>query len=243
MHPVVYRIPVAVIVWLVCASSNAWAQSAGQAREFDRWQIGGGFLEAAPVGEFETFVPGGAPGVLAHVSRSLGGSIFSLGAVLAWNQYGSETRSLSLGPLVPEVPDTTLDVRTYNAIVDLHARVRAQLPRGRFRPYVDGLFGFTNIYTTSEVKGEDDCDGCVLESASQSSDFVPSYGGGAGVMINFTSRERVPRLDIAVRYLRGGRADYLTEGSVRTEGGEVIREFSRSRTDRFGVYIGVVFGR
>ena len=72
---------------------------------------------------------------------------------------------------------------------------------------------------------------------------APSYGGGAGITINFTSRERVPRLDLAMRYLRGGRADYLTDGSVRTEGSQVIREFSRSRTDQFGVYIGVVFGR
>ena len=46
-----------------------------------------------------------------------------------------------------------------------------------------------------------------------------------------------------MRYLRGGRADYLTDGSLRTEGSQVIREFSRSRTDQFGVYIGVVFGR
>ena len=243
MQPVIFRLPATALVWLLCVSSNAWAQSAGPDREFDRWQIGVAFLEAAAVGEFETFVPGGAPGVLAHVNRSLGRSIFNLGAVIGWNQYGSETRSLSLGPLVPEVPDTSLDVRTYNAILDLSARLRAQLPRGRFRPYVDGLFGFTNIYTTSEVTGEDDCEGCLLESESQSSDFVLSYGGGAGVTINFTSRERVPRLDAGVRYLRGGRADYLTEGSVRTEGGQVIRDFSRSRIDRFGVYIGVVIGR
>ena len=242
MEPVVRRFRVAVIVCLTCASSNAWAQSASQEREIDRWQGGVGFLGATAVGEFETFVPDGIPGVLGHVNRSLG-SVFSLGADIAWNQYGSETRTLSLGPLVPEVPDASLEVHTYNAMVGVHGRLRAQLSRGRFRPYVDGLFGFTNIYTTSEVKGADDCEGCVLDSDSQSSDVILSYGGGAGITINFTSRERVPRLDIAVRYLRGGRADYLTDGSVRTEGSQVIREFSRSRTDRFGVYIGVVFGR
>lgn len=242
MEPVVRRVRVAVIVCLTCASSNAWAQSASQEREIDRWQGGVGFLGATAVGEFETSVPDGIPGVLGHVNRSLG-SIFSLGADIAWNQYGSETRTVPLGPLVPEVPDASLEVHTYNAMVGVHARLRAQMPRGRFRPYVDGLFGFTNIYTTSEVKGADHCDGCVLDSDSQSSDVILSYGGGAGITINFTSRERVPRLDIAMRYLRGGRADYLTDGSVRTEGSQVIREFSRSRTDRFGVYIGVVFGR
>jgi hypothetical protein len=108
---------------------------------------------------------------------------------------------------------------------------------------VDGLFGFTNIYTTSDVKGEDHCEGCILESESQSSDFVLSYGGGAGITINFTSRERAPRLDLRDA-LSAGRSRRLShEGSVRIEAGQVIRDFSRSRTDRLGVYIGVVFGR
>jgi hypothetical protein len=242
MEPVVRHFRVAVMVCLTCASSNAWAQSFSQEREIDRWQGGVGFLGATAVGEFETFVPGGIPGILGHANRSLG-RIFSLGADVAWNQYGSETRSLLIGPLVPEVPGASLRVHTYNAMVGLHARLRAQLPHGRFRPYADGLFGFTNIFTTSEVKGEEDCEECVIESESQSSDFVRSYGGGAGITVNFTSRERAPRLDVSMRYLRGGRADYLTEGSVRAQGDRVIREFSRSRTDRFGVYIGVVFGR
>ena len=210
----------------------------------NRWQAGAGFLGANAVGEFDTFVPDSAPGMFGHVNRSLGRSTFSLGAEVSWNQYGSESRSLALGPLVPEVPGAAVEVHTYNAMVGLHGRLRAQLPSTRFQPYADGLFGFTNIYTTSEVKGEDGCDeGCRLGSESQSSDFVLSYGAGAGVMIKLASRERAPRLDVGVRYLAGGRADYLTEGSVRAEGGQVIRDFSRSRTDRFGFYVGAVFGR
>jgi hypothetical protein len=70
-----------------------------------------------------------------------------------------------------------------------------------------------------------------------------SYGGGAGVTINFTSRERAPRLDVAVRYVRGDTADYLTEGSLHTVGDQVIRDFSRSRTDRLDLYLGITFGR
>ena len=85
MEPVVRRFRVAVIVCLTCASSNAWAQSASQEREIDRWQGGVGFLGATAVGEFE-HCPDGIPGVLGHVNRSLGHSIFSLGADIAWNQ-------------------------------------------------------------------------------------------------------------------------------------------------------------
>ena len=145
---------------------------------------------------------------------------------------------------MPEVPGAAVEVHTYNAMVGLHGRLRAQLPSHRFQPYADGLFGFTNIYTTSEVKGEDGCDeGCRLGSESQSSDFVLSNGAGAGVMIKLASRGRAPRQDVGVRYLAGGRADYLTEGSVRAGGGQVIRDFSRARTDRFGFYLGAVVGR
>ena len=244
MERVVHRFRIAVIVCLVCASSNAWAQvTTPQPREVARWQGGVGFLGAAAVGEFETFVDGAA-GVLGHVNRSLGPSPFSLGAEFSWTQYGSDTRSLSIASLVPEVPDAAVEVHTYNAMFALHGRLRAQWPHGRLRPYVDGLYGFTNIYTTSQVKGEDNCDeGCIIESESQSRDFVMSYGGGAGITINFTSNDRAPRLDFAVRYVRGGRADYLTEGSLHTAGDQVIRDFSRSRIDRLDLYIGVAFGR
>ena len=134
MEPVTYRFRIALVVCLACASSNAWAQNAGQEREINRWQAGAGFLGANAVGEFDTFVPDSAPGMFGHVNRSLGRSVFSLGAEVSWNQYGSESRSLALGPLVPEVPGAAVEVHTYNAMVGLHGRLRAQLPSHRFQP-------------------------------------------------------------------------------------------------------------
>jgi hypothetical protein len=54
---------------------------------------------------------------------------------------------------------------------------------------------------------------------------------------------RSPKLDVAVRYQRGGEAVYLTEGPIRRAGERVVLDFSRSHMDMVFAYIGVAFGR
>lgn len=48
-------------------------------------------------------------------------------------------------------------------------------------------------------------------------------------------------LDTKVRYLRGGRAEYLKEGSIRRENGSVFFDVLNSRTDVVTLQIGVTF--
>ena len=48
-------------------------------------------------------------------------------------------------------------------------------------------------------------------------------------------------IDMAVRYLKGGRAEYLKEGSIRIEGDQVLYDVSQSTTDLITGYIGVSF--
>lgn len=212
-----------------------------------RLQGGIGFVRVEPVGEFSTFVPEAAPGVLLHVDYGLGQTLFRVGGEFAWAQYGQTTRTVALGGLIPEVPDASLDVQTENALLMLHGRVRAQARRGRWKPYADGLIGFTSIYTRSEVRANESCDDGSCESTSDAftheRDFVLSYGGGAGVMFRILPRPDAPSVDVSLRYIRGGIADYLVEGAVRVEGGQVTRDISRSRTDTVAFYIGVAFGR
>ena len=212
-----------------------------------RFQGGIGFVRLEPVGAFSTFVPEGAPGVLLHLDYGLGETLFRVGGEFAWAQYGQTTRTVALGALVPEVPDASIDVRTDNALLTLHARVRAQPRRGRWKPYADGLVGFTSIYTRSEVKANEVCDDSTCDSASDGytheRDFVPSYGAGAGVMFRVLPRQDAPSVDVSLRYMRGGTADYLVEGALRVDGNQVTRDISRSRTDVVALYIGVTLGR
>ena len=213
-----------------------------------RFQGGIGFVRMEPVGEFSTFVPNAAPGVLLHLDYGLGETLFRVGGEFAWARYGQTTRTVALGALVPEVPDASIDVQTDNALLTLHGRVRAQVRRGRWKPYADGLVGFTSLYTRSEVEANQFCDdGSTCDSPSDGytheRDYVLSYGGGAGVMFRILPRQDAPSVDVSLRYMRGGTADYLVEGALRVEGSQVSRDVSRSRTDTVAFYIGVAFGR
>ena len=243
---------------LIVGTGQMWAQApVGEENAVSdaptRLQGGVGVVGVVPAGEFETHVPDGSAGVMGHLDVDLGGSVLSLGGEVGWMLYGDESRTVSLASLLPEVPSASVEVNTWNAMFTLHSRLRAQRRQGRWRPYVDGLFGLTDIYTKSEVKGGQVCGFdplvgsiCVegsLGRSTQSRDFVLSYGGGVGVMVRFGSRERSPRLDIAVRYLSGGEAEYLTEGAVRRDGDQLVLDFTRSRTDMMTVYVGVAFGR
>jgi hypothetical protein len=80
-------------------------------------------------------------------------------------------------------------------------------------------------------------------SATNAEDLVLSVGAGGGVMIAFTPRPGVPKLDVSFRYLRGGEGTYLTKGAIRREGSAALLDLTRSRTDMVALYVGAVFGR
>lgn len=161
--------------------------------------------------------------------------------------YGDKTGTGALG-LFPEFPDSSVEVRTVNAMLLLHARARVQRRSGRWRPYAEGLFGFNNLSTETSIPGDLDCtvlpcSQSTVTEATNAQDVVLSYGAGAGLMIVFRPAPGFPKLDLSARYLRGGEAEYLTEGAIRVVDGQVILDVSRSRTDTVAFYIGVAFGR
>lgn len=226
---------------------------AQQAASVPRLQAGIGVVAGGGVDDFGRHVPDGVGGVLGHLDSALGKSIFSLGGELSYLWYGEDERTVWLGALVPEIPDVSIKVNTTNAMLLLHARLRAQRRTGRWRPYADGLFGFTDLFTKSSISGPEVCSGgfywsgtCVqtdYASSTNARDVVLSYGGGAGVMIRFTASPTAPRLDISGRYIRGGDAKYLTQGAIHVDEGKASFDFSRSRTDIVVFYVGVAIGR
>jgi hypothetical protein len=130
-------------------------------------------------------------------------------------------------------------------MVPIHARLRAQRRFGRWRPYADALLGGNLISTDTSIdcSANDNATCSGDTSATNAEDFVFSLGAGGGVMIAFTPRPGVPRLDVSFRYLRGGEGTYLTKGAIRLEGATAIFDVSRSRTDMVALYIGAVIGR
>jgi hypothetical protein len=205
------------------------------------WQGGLGLALGVPVGDFSENVDIAA-GVTGQFDYGIGGSPFSLGAEGTILFYGSESRHV---PLVG-FPDLSVKVETSNQMAFLHGRLRAQRREGRVRPYLDALVGFNYISTTTSVVADEVCvdnGSCDDDSRTDIDDLVLSAGGGAGVTFGFGAAPHTARLDIGVRYLYGGEADYLTEGAIFRGREPVALEPHRSRTDMVMIYIGVAFGR
>jgi hypothetical protein len=204
-------------------------------------QVGIGILATVPLGTFGENIES-AGGVSGHLGVWLGSSVVNLGGELTYLWYGEEHRRV---PFSLTIPDAELDVNTSNAMFLAHGRLRVQPRQGRWRPYADGLLGLTDIFTKTSVDLGTFCSVSCTDigpSTTNLRSVALSYGGGVGVMIGFGSPPSAARLDISVRYLRGGEADYLRQGAIRRENGQVFLDKSRSRTDMIAIFIGVSGG-
>jgi outer membrane protein with beta-barrel domain len=233
---------IASILFVVVAHS-AHAQTSSPPQR-PRFQGGVNFAQAFAVGDFAEHVNLAAGG-LVQFDVGLGESIFSVGAEIGYMGYGHVNRTVDVSSLIPEIPNATLSVTTDNYMIPMHARLRAQRKDGRWRPYADALFGGNLISTDTSIDcaASDNATCSGNNSASNAEDLVLSVGAGGGVMIAFSPRPRVPKLDVSFRYLRGAEGTYLTKGAIRREGSTAIFDFSRSRTDMIAFYIGAVIGR
>ena len=158
-----------------------------------------------------------------------------VGAALDYLRYGTETRHIAL---FPALPDVLSDVDTTNNIFRAHALVRVQPRTGRVRPYAEGLLGFSYAYTSTGVDLGDDAD----TSTTHLGDYAPSVGGGGGVTILLISgRDARLSLNLGLRYLTGGDADYLTKGAIRRDETGVTFEPSRSPLSMVSTQIGMAF--
>ena len=113
---------------------------------------------------------------------------------------------------------------------------------------MDGLFGFSYLFTETKIKDESDLE--EIASSTNFDDFTYSYGAGGGVMIQvFDGTKKLPAdagfapiilIDLRIRYLIGGEAEYLKEGSITRENGQLFYDVSKSDTDLMTLHIGVV---
>lgn len=161
----------------------------------------------------------------------------SFGINLGYINYGSESRR---EPFSHTIPDVTVDVDRTNNLVNFHLLFQIIPATGSFRPYAEGLFGGSYLYTETSIKSRD-----VEEVASSTNfdDFAWSYGAGAGFLIllsdNVSEGIGSLYLDLKARYIFGSEAEYLKEGSVRIENSRVHYDVSKSKTDLLQIHLGV----
>jgi hypothetical protein len=163
--------------------------------------------------------------------------------------YGHETKSVPFNG--SSVGRVNVDLQTTNSIASGHLFLRLQPQKGMLRPYLDMLGGFNYLSTNSTIEDERTQEDIAGSINFQDAAF--SYGAGAGVMFELSRGEfgedekgvkhfGSTLLDFRVRYMRGGEAEYLREGSIKedpNDASKVIYDVHKSRTDLLRFQIGV----
>lgn len=197
--------------------------------------LAGYFTIALPQGEFDENVENNGFGFTGQALFTVPGSPVSIGGSFGGVIYGSETRR---EPFSTTIPDVTVDVETNNYILIGHLVLRIQPPAGPFRPYAEGVIGFHYLFTQTTIESREED----IASDTNFDDGVFSYGGGGGIMFMVyeggTGKPVNIYIDLGARYLRGGEARYLKEGSIRREDGRVLYDIEESKTDLLAIHIG-----
>lgn len=204
-------------------------------------QAGGiNFMLGFPAGEFKEKVDRIGFGLSGHFLflAPAPNRPFGIGINLGYLNYGQETRR---EPFSLTIPDVTVDVERSNNLVNFHALFQLGFPTGAVRPYIEGLFGGSYIFTETTIRSRGAEE---VASSNNFDDFAWSYGGG-GILIHLYSPDEGEDfgellLDLKVRYLFGSEAEYLKEGSVIVSNGQVTYQVSKSKTDLITAHIGVV---
>jgi hypothetical protein len=218
------------------------ALSAAMALAQPKFETGVVFSSGFPQGEFSQNVSHAGLGVTWDFFYRVSRTPFSIGTSMGFLTYGSQSRAEILSPTIPDV---VVSVDTTNNILLTHFLLRYQPPISSrvVRPYVEGLVGFNYLWTQTSLGGGSD-----QITSTNFSDSAISYGAGAGMslclhqggMPSYSPAYRVD-LNLGVRYLFGGQAEYLNEGAIRTVNGDVYYSVNRSNTDLLVATVGVGF--
>jgi len=219
------------LVFLSDMNTSAYAES------FD---VSAGFAIAAPQGDHADFIDRNAYGVSIEGLYKPTSFPFSIGAEVTFMNYGSEERT---EPLSSTIPDLRVRVENDNNFVSGNFLMRIRPYEGAVSPYFDALVGFKYIFTSTEIVSNQE----VIATDTNFDDITGEYGIGAGVNIRLFTFEKpvggtLPAtlfLDFKARYIKGGEAEYLKEGSIIRSGTEVEYETYQSETDMLMYVIGL----
>ena len=229
-------IPLVLLGLMLCPGSFGWAG--------ERFQAGLTFNIGFPQSDFKNNIDRLGFGASGTFLYRLPESPIYVGLSAGVLVYGSEKWTDTFSPTFPEI---LVDARTRNYILLAHLVVRLQ-PQGDFRPFIEGLAGLNHLWTETSLYDSDHSGDDDFASAVNISDTVMSYGAGAG--IQFTIIKALRRsgenafavdMELGARYIYGGRADYLKEGSIFRENGEVTYDVLQSATSLISARAGFCF--
>ena len=124
-----------------------------------------------------------------------------------------------------------------------HGIVRVELPFNSFViPYVEGMFGFKNLYTRTKLKDLEASEDNVIYNELEEGDWAFSYGASVGISIPIAWNRM--SIDFKCSYLLGTASDYLVrKTSLSTIPDQPIDyfELKNSTTDLLLPQIGFTF--
>ena len=183
-------------------------------------QAGANFTIGVPQNDFRENIDNNAFGGTGFFFYNFPYSPVHIGASLGYMVYGSESYERRL---IPDA-DVNVDINTTNSILQGHLIFRVQPSQSTVRPYMDGLLGFNYFSTSTSIEDKNKWgDDAEIASENNFDDGAFSYGGGAGVQFQVyrPSDEQIALnniygvvIDVGVRYLKGGEAEYLDEGGI-----------------------------
>jgi hypothetical protein len=207
-----------------------------------QFQAGGGFSLAFPQKDFEENVDNTGIGATGNFLYRFGQSPFLVGLAGGFWIYGSDTYQTSL----VDAP-VWVDVTTTNSIFAFDLLFRVQPQSGPVRPYLDVLGGFNWLSTSTSI---DNDDGEEIASSNNKNDQAWGWGFGGGLMFrvyNGVARGREDGLDavhvdLGIRSMHGGEAEYLREGDIQKIKSSTWKyNVHKSETDLVTWHLGVNF--
>lgn len=178
-------------------------------------QAGFGFVVGVPRNDFRVATDAEGYGLNLTFLAPIGSEVVNLGANINYLVYGYNSRNQDLNADITSGGTTIgsinipLRITNTNQIFGMHATMRITAPTEAVRPYIEGLFGFRYLATTTRIEDRDnfwnDDEDNVLVRRTNLDDWVLSYGGGGGLQIAVGESSF---LDLRAYYLLGGKADF-----------------------------------
>jgi len=176
-------------------------------------------VQSRPQGVFGDRVGLGYGASGAYQLRLDDDGVWSLRADVGVMSYGGESRRSMLSEAVGD--RVQVDVETSNYIVPILFGVQLTRPTGAVRPYANVGGGWQAFFTESSVRGTSSTLG--VASTTNHSAWAPAWTAGGGVAMPVYSGKTSVQLDLGAQYVAGGRARYLTTGSIVDLPGGAIR--------------------
>jgi opacity protein-like surface antigen len=206
-----------------------------------------------PQGEFKQSMDRLGVGIQLNGYYRFPNTIFGMGLDFGFKNFGVDSRE---EPLSSTIPDLKVEVNNSYNLLQFMLLAKAQPADGAVRPYIEALAGYNYFFTETEIRNRGfGSDEEPIATDTNFEDWAFAWGGGTGVMIKvYDQRGREAKfaedgsevyqtagyVNIGVRYLYGQEAEYLKQGSIQIDNGNVTYATSRSKTDMMIWQLGFV---